>query len=213
MTTKTNKTPTNKQTKAAKKTRTKYQSTNPPSSSHPILQQFVPNCTSLIASTTTTVTRQTKANCIRFLGQLASNPANSDFLLDPRFDVLPLLVDAMKSLSVDRACTSAAVAVANLAGHKSQFLDQTQTRELMKILANAWLRALNGQDFPPGSNIFYDDWKLMVGISKLLANPQNCIMLRNEGIVPLIEISLRKPNAHPKLTTHALMSLWHLAEE
>eukprot|EP00301_Raphidiophrys_heterophryoidea_P021256 c5736_g1_i1.p1 GENE.c5736_g1_i1~~c5736_g1_i1.p1 ORF type:complete len:353 (-),score=60.23 c5736_g1_i1:195-1157(-) len=178
--------------------------------SHSILRQFVPDCTRLIESHDSLVTKETRANCIRFLGQLASNPANSDFLLEPQFKVLPLLVDAMRSLCVDRACTSAAVAVANLAGHNSQYLDANQTRELMKILVNALSRTLRGQDFPVGSNIFYDDWKLMVGVSKLLVNEENRTLLRSEGIVPLITISLSKSNPHPKLTHHALLALWLL---
>jgi len=154
-----------------------------------------------------------RANCVRFLGQLASNPANRE-LLAARPAVLSCLGEVARSGCVERACASAAIALANLVVLKNidDVFPSGTMKPIIEILIQALARAVEGKDFPEGSNVFYDDWKLINGISKLVVVPGPREQLAELGLARLIQKAMERPKPNQKLYANALLCLWSLAE-
>jgi hypothetical protein len=127
---------------------------------------------------------------------------------------------------------NAAIAVANL--QQMSCFENESSQKLIRILVNAIhhtlvrdLKSLSiiifilivchlflllqlKLDFPPNSNVFFDDWKLMVGLSNLVKSPAAKKVLLELGLVEIIEQALRKEDADPRLTKNALSTLWLL---
>eukprot|EP00299_Pterocystis_sp_00344_P008888 c3555_g1_i1.p1 GENE.c3555_g1_i1~~c3555_g1_i1.p1 ORF type:complete len:337 (+),score=34.72 c3555_g1_i1:92-1102(+) len=176
--------------------------------SHPCVIRFLP-ASIRILNEPSNWTDQTQGNCCRFIGQLAYNEANDEVLL--KADAVPSLIRVMTSMNVSLGCISAVIAISNLMkGTDVRRLCGDCDNHLIDITMQALRRTLRNQDFPEGSSVFFDDWKIMIGVSNLVRSRENCVILRQHGVMQYVCIALTKPNADRRLRKFALLSLWRL---
>eukprot|EP00301_Raphidiophrys_heterophryoidea_P011900 c18144_g1_i1.p1 GENE.c18144_g1_i1~~c18144_g1_i1.p1 ORF type:complete len:308 (-),score=51.12 c18144_g1_i1:8-931(-) len=151
-----------------------------------------------------------RADCVRFFNQLSTYPS-SRFLITP---AIPTIQAIMNSANLDLACTSACCAVANAAvGDPAIFrVDPITAPNLAKLLLQAFSASLYQKDFPDGSLIFYQHWKLCMGLSNMCLNMPFALVLREQGLVRLLKKALRLTAGSPQLVEHALVALWRLTE-
>lgn len=76
-------------------------------------------------------------------------------------------------------------------------------------LVQALSATLEGKDFPPGSRLFFTDWRLMLGIANLCGSAVNRPVLVQAGILTVLADILRT-RGDERLIRATLMSLWKL---
>lgn len=184
--------------------------------SHSLMVEMIPVCLYFLHSDCIAEDAECYARCIRFLGQLAYNPANRDILIASNA-VLPLL-ESMRSLEVSRASVTAAAAASSILLDKTfDTLPPHCRKDVLSSILEAYTCSLDGDPFPPGSSVYFDSWKLMMAFSNLSSSPAVAgVLIQEFSLAEVVEQSLQTPIVDtvddPELYTYfALETLWKLA--
>eukprot|EP00298_Acanthocystis_sp_HF-20_P029575 c8474_g1_i1.p1 GENE.c8474_g1_i1~~c8474_g1_i1.p1 ORF type:complete len:349 (-),score=70.07 c8474_g1_i1:43-990(-) len=153
--------------------------------------------------------------CVLTLGNFAYNQKSHKFLLEA--GALKSLAKVVAKGDANLLPTSAAIAIANLAGSSGHSLSQTMpslssNETVMNLVRNAFESTLNKQDYPPGSSIFYSDWKLAIGLANLATCEEGRRALHKADITPLLGRALSQSH-DPRLVGPVLQTLWLLCDE
>lgn len=150
-----------------------------------------------------------RSQCVFFLGVLAYNKDSRAYLIEA--GAVPPLVEVMNSHDTRLFPTSAAIAVACLVGE-----DAARSRmcgagsQLIRQLVDAFEATLLGKAYPAGSELYYTDWKLMMGIVRLAQNVENKQVLIEAGMIKLLHAAVGSARSTPQLVQYCLEALWLL---
>jgi len=107
--------------------------------------------------------------------------------------------------------TSAAICIANVIG---EFENHPALSAAGSVVLGSLVQAFNytlkGKPYPPGSNEYYTDWKLAMGLANLANSDANQTVLAKAGIVDLLLVCLDK-NSDPRLVDAVYETLFRLS--
>eukprot|EP00298_Acanthocystis_sp_HF-20_P009131 c18122_g1_i1.p1 GENE.c18122_g1_i1~~c18122_g1_i1.p1 ORF type:complete len:324 (+),score=111.14 c18122_g1_i1:26-973(+) len=163
---------------------------------------FIPSVVKILQSSSYNALR---AQCIFFIGVLAYNSSLREQLIE--MGAVEPLVEVIKSSNEQLYPTSAALALACLVGGDKKYdYIFDNAKQLPNQLLQAFEATLQKRPYPPGSELYFTDWKLMMGLSHLCRNQTCREAMIQKGFLSMIEIALSRPDQ--KLRKYGLDALW-----
>jgi len=154
-----------------------------------------------------------RSEAVRVCFYLSANDKNKSALSES--GVLLPLTHIMSQRSMELDCTSAGITVANLIENTDKCgpADWEAVSEMAQDLVDCFAACLNGTDFPLGSNLFYRNWKVAKGMSKLAACPAVRKRLREHGLMELLGYALAGDDTDNQMHKHSMDLLWMLSAD
>lgn len=154
-----------------------------------------------------------RSEAVRVCFYLSANDKNKVALSES--GVLSPLTHIMTQRSMELDCTSAGITVANLIESTDRCgrPDWAAVSDMSRDLVDCFAACLNGTDFPLGSNLFYRNWKVAKGMSKLAACPAVRKKLREHGLMELLGYALAGDDTDNQMHKHSIQLLWMLSAD
>eukprot|EP00298_Acanthocystis_sp_HF-20_P002330 c12750_g1_i1.p1 GENE.c12750_g1_i1~~c12750_g1_i1.p1 ORF type:complete len:312 (-),score=117.01 c12750_g1_i1:39-974(-) len=173
---------------------------------HNIFLQLVPSVVRILRSPTHHCSL--RAQCLFFIGVLAYNHDSRISLID--LGCIAPLVEILQSSNQELYPTSAALALACLVGGDKayDYIFECETKLHTKLL-DAFQATLLRRPYPPGSELYFTDWKLMMGLMQLCKNKTAKHAMIEKGLIKMIQVATsQRDKRDPRLTQYALEALW-----
>eukprot|EP00300_Choanocystis_sp_HF-7_P037189 c53209_g1_i1.p1 GENE.c53209_g1_i1~~c53209_g1_i1.p1 ORF type:complete len:305 (-),score=59.36 c53209_g1_i1:121-1035(-) len=142
--------------------------------------------------------------CTRYLVAHAYNPTSRQRLREA--GAAEALIKHSKSLGL--YSMSGLMGLACLVGDDESH-PALQAPAMCRDLVAALSATLQGSDYPPGSRLFFTDWRLMLGISNLCGSAANRPMLLECGLMPVLG-EILATRRDQRLIEATLTTLWKL---
>jgi len=180
--------------------------------SHAKVRHLLPHVTSVLANNSLSPCIRSEA--VRVCFYLSANDECAADLISS--GVVDPLAKIMCAPDSNLDCTSAVIAVANVIGGRKGHPAYGPVLAAIDAgaLVECFAACLNGHDYPRDSNLFYRNWKVAKGLSKLAGSDAAIAhQLRSQGLVRLLQRALDGDNTDEEMHRFSLQLLWQLSRK